>query len=223
MASLAERIRFALSNRANTNVGYLAEFSDPGALYDAVKAVRKKGYERIDTFSPFPIHGMDRLMGLGQSPLGFMAFGGAMLGLSLSILMQWWMSAVDYPLNVGNKPTFAFEQAMPINFELMVVFAAITIVVGMLALNGLPRPYNPLFFSSRFARVTDDGFFLQVQIGDRKFDRAPTADLLYDLGAASVEFIDHDGAYEVGRDGRAFDAPPTPPGEPPPPHTTGAV
>jgi len=198
---MANFLTNALRQRADQNVGLLAEFAHPGDLYAAVKAARKEGYSRLDTFSPFPIHGMDKAMGLGPSLLGYLAIVGGLTGLGLGLLMQWYMSAYDYPLNISGKPLFALESAVPVNFELTVLFAALAAVGGMLALNGLPRPYNPLFNSERFSRASDDGFFLQVAAADGRFDRGRTADFLRDLGAIHVEYVDHTGAYDVAEGG----------------------
>lgn len=206
-----DAIRTRLDDRANQNVGLLAEFSDPGALYDAVKGMREKGYSRIDTFSPFPIHGMDRAMGLPVSKLGFLVFGVALIGLFLGFFLQWWTSAgpqfdwwpgsitnlAPYPINISNKPLFAFESSVPVMFELTILFSALGAVGGMLALNGLPKPYNPLFHSERFGRVTDDAFFLHVAEADGAYGRDATTDDLFDLGALAVEYIDHDGATDA--------------------------
>ncbi|MEL7363166.1 MAG: DUF3341 domain-containing protein [Bacteroidota bacterium] len=192
-----------LSGRPDANVGLLAQFSNPGTLYDAVKEIRKRGYTRIEAYSPFPIHGMDKAMGLSYSKLGYLVFVGAITGCSLAFLMQWWMNAVDYPINISNKPLFAFEPSVPVAFELTVLFSALTAVGGMLALNGLPRPYNPLFFSKRFARVTDDAFFLQVEAVDGKYDEMATAELLYEIGAMSVEVVGHEGTRDIARGGQA--------------------
>jgi len=193
---------------ADQHVGLLAEFSDPGALYDAMKALRKKGYTKVDTFSPFPIHGMDAAMGLKTSPLGFFVFVGGTVGLLLAIFLQWWTSAggqpdwlatylQGYPINISNKPLFAWESSVPIMFELMVLLSALTAIGGMLALNGLPKPYNPLFFSERFSSATDDGFFLHIGILDSQFDDSSTATDLFDAGAMGVESITHEGAEPV--------------------------
>ena len=190
-------IRQQLEDRANQHVGLLAEYSDPGALVHAVEGLRQKGYSQIDTFTPFPIHGMDRAMGLPVSKLGFMVFGGAVAGGVLGFLLQWWTSEVDYAINISNKPLFAWESSIPIIFELTILFAALTAVGGMLALNGLPKPYNPLFNSSRFSRSTDDAFFLHVSSRDGAFSRSTTADDLNGLGALAVEYVDHDGATLV--------------------------
>lgn len=209
----------ALRARADKHVGLLAEFSNPGDLVEAVESVRRAGYTQIDTFSPFPIHGMDRAMGLSPSKLGYLVIGGGLTGCALAFLMQWWMGAVDYPLNISGKPFFAVEPSVPIAFELTILFSALAAVGGMFALNGLPKPYNPLFYSQRFARATDDGFFLQIAANDKQFDRPATAALLRDHGALGVEYVDHDGAYDLDERGEVVTAPATPP----PPHTTSAI
>lgn len=194
---MLKKIRSILSSGGNRNVGYLAEFSDPGALVEAVKALRKKGYAKLDTFTPFPVHGMDRAMGLSTSKLGYIIFLGGATGLALGWWLQWWTSAVDFSINISNKPFFAIESSVPIMFELTVLFSALTAVGAMLALNGLPRPYNPLFNSRRFARVTDDGFFLQIGNGDSDVDREEVVGDLVGLGAMHVEYVDHEGATSL--------------------------
>ena len=172
--------------------GLLAEFAHPGALLEAAKNIHESGYKHFDTHSPFPIHGMDKAMGLGQSKVGYITLGGAVAGLALATWLQWWTSAVDYPINISGKPYFAIEPSIPIMFELTVLFSAIAAVTGMLLLNGLPRPYNPLFYSSEFMRVTDDAFFLHIAASDPSFDLEDTEALLHESGALSVEVIyDH--------------------------------
>jgi hypothetical protein len=184
---------------ADPAIGLLAEFSDPGALVHAAQQLRRDGFTRVDAFSPFPIHGMDRALGLGPSLLGYLVFAGGAAGLASGYLLQWWTSAVDYSINISNKPFFAIEPSVPIMFELTVLFSAATAVIGMLVLNGLPRPYNPLFNSDRFGKVTDDGFFLHIGAGDGGKDDAAIANALYAAGALGVERIDHDGAHPVQR------------------------
>ncbi len=169
--------------------GLLAEFRNPGVLLHAAERMHKEGYRFFDTHSPFPIHGMDRAMGLGQSKVGYIALGGGLGGLLTGYLMQWWMGGYDYPINVGGKPFFAIEPSIPIMFELTILLAALSTVAGMLALNGLPRLYNPLFYSRRFLRATDDGFFLHVSGTDKRFSVDGTRELLSDLGAVFVEEV----------------------------------
>ena len=211
-------IRKQLESRADQHVGLLAEFSDPGALVHAVERLREAGYRRLDTFTPFPVHGMDRAMGLPPSKLGFIVFGMGTLGALTGYLLQWWTAAVDYPIAISNKPLFAIEYAIPVIFELTVLFSALGAVGGMLALNALPKPYNPLFHSERFGRATDDGFFLHVAGADGRFDREATSRILFEEGALGVEHVTHGGAEALSQAGApAAEAPATPP------HTTGEI
>ena len=177
--------------------GLLAEFPNPGALYHAAEGVRDAGYKHFDAHSPFPIHGMDQAMGLGNSQVGWLCLGGGITGLSLGIWLQWWTGAVDYPLNISGKPFFAFEPSIPVIFELTILFSALGAVAGMFALNGLPRPYNPLFYSRNFLRVTDDAFFLHVAATDRRFDTEGTRKLLEGLGATNIEVIRDPGHSDL--------------------------
>ncbi len=170
--------------------GMLGEFRDPLALVEAAREVRKEGYRFFDAHSPFPIHGMDRAMGLGQSILGYFVFGAGLAGVGAATLMQWWMGAVDYPLLISGKPFFSIEPSLPVIFEVMVLFSALTAVFGMFALNRLPRPHNPLFNSERFAAVSDDAFFLHVEARDPRFDPEKTRTLLEQLGATHVEIVE---------------------------------
>lgn len=177
--------------------GLLAEFSDPGALLHAAEAVRDEGYRHFDTHSPFPIHGMDEAMGLGNAAgVGVFTFLGGLTGFVGAYLLQWWTAAVDYPINISGKPFFAVEPSVPIMFELTVLFASFGAVAGMLALNGLPRPYNPLFYSDRFDGATDDRFFLHIAASDEQFDSEETAVLLRELGALHLELVQDDGVAE---------------------------
>lgn len=169
--------------------GILAEFSDPGALVHAAERVHKAGFRHFDTHSPFPIHGMDRAMGMGQSKVGYFTMGGGITGFALAYWLQWWTGGVDYPLNISGKPFFAVEPSIPIIFELTVLFSAFGAVIGMLALNGLPRPFNPLFYSRNFERVSDDAFFLHIAASDRKFNEDDAAALLEELGGFNVEIL----------------------------------
>ena len=175
--------------------GVLAEFAHPGELLHAAEAVREAGYRHFDTHSPFPIHGMDKAMGLGNSIVGWITLGGGIAGLALATWMQWWMGSVSYPINISGKPFFAVEPSIPIMFELTVLLASLATAAGMFALNGLPRPYNPLFYSKNFLRVTDDAFFLHIAASDGRFDHESTTRMLTELGASNVETI-HDRGEE---------------------------
>jgi len=169
-----------------------AEFDTPAALVEAVRAVRAKGYTKLDAFTPFPVHGMDQALGLGRSRLGYLVFAMGLLGTVSALLLQWWTGAVDYPLVIGGKPFFAFEFSIPVTFEVTVLLAAFAAVLGMLALNGLPRLHHPVFSSELHRRVSDDGFLLVIEGGDPQFDAGACQELLTSLGARRTELIEED-------------------------------
>ena len=170
----------------------VAEFGDPEALVAAASAMREKGYTRMDACSPLPVHGIDAVLGIRRSPLGWFVLVGGLTGAALALLLQWWTGAVDYPLVIGGKPLFAFEPSIPITFELAVLLAAFTAVGGMFALNGLPRLYHPLFEYQGFRSVTDDRFLLAVEAADPQFHLEETPELLRGLGADTTAVVRED-------------------------------
>jgi len=170
--------------------GVMAEYEDPAALTHAAERVRDAGYRKWDVYSPFPVHGMDEAMGIPHSRVGFIVGAGALLGVVGAMLMQGWMSAVDYKIVVADKPFFAWEQFMPITFELGVLLSAFGAIFGMLALNGLPRLNHPLFKKERFLRVSDDRFMIVIEAADPQFDLGRTRSLLESAGGTNVEVVD---------------------------------
>jgi Protein of unknown function (DUF3341) len=176
--------------------GVMAEYPTPAALYHACETVRDAGYRHWDSYTPFPIHNMEEAMGIKRTILPVIVATMAFTGVSLSYLMQWWMSAVDYPLMKQGKPPGSFggdggwQAFVPILFELGVLLAAFASIIGMLALNGLPRWHHPLFAKERFLKVSDDRFVIAVEARDVKFDPERTRDLLRKAGATSVELVE---------------------------------
>ena len=168
----------------------MAGFAEPDELLAAVREVRARGYTQIDTLTPFPVHGMDEAMGLGRSRLGWLVLMLGATGAGSALLLQWWTGAVDYPLVVGGKPLFAIEFAVPVTFELLVLFAAFAAVFGMLAWNGLPRLDHPVFDYGAFRGATDDRFVLVIERDDDCFDERATPELLRDLGGRDVELVE---------------------------------
>jgi hypothetical protein len=171
--------------------GILAEFATPAELLHACERVRDAGYTRWDAHTPFPVHGLDRAMGMKASLLPWivlaMGLGGAAVGFGL----QAWVHSSEYPLVISGKPFFAWPAYVPITFEMGVLGGALGAVFGMLALNQLPMHYHPLFHSSRFERATDDRFFVSIEAWDPKFDVAATRRFLEELGARGVETVEN--------------------------------
>lgn len=169
--------------------GILAEYDTPDQLVSAAKKVRDAGFEKWDTYSPFPVHGIDAAMGIKMTILPWFTLIAGLTGLATAITMQWWMNAYDYPWIVSGKPIWSIPANVPIMFELTVLFSAITTLVGMLMLNGLPHPSHPLDMVKRFARVTDDKFFLLIQAADAKFDEKESRELIDGTHPVAVENV----------------------------------
>jgi len=169
--------------------GVMAEFATPAELLRAAGRLRARGYTKIEAYSPFPIHGLDTALGHGGSKVPWIVLCGAVVGASSGLALQWWTSAVSYPIRVGGKPFFSVPAFVPITFELGVLFSAFAALLGMLALNRLPQPYHPVFNHSRFHRVTDDRFFLAVEAGDPMFNVERAEHDLSDAGGLNIEVL----------------------------------
>jgi len=166
--------------------GMLGEFDSPGAILRAAGEVRRAGYTRFDVHTPYPVHGMDAAMGLGRSKLGWIVSGGAAAGFLTALALQWYTNW-DFPLILQAKPYQPWPAYVIVIFELTVLFAAFAAVIGMFALNGLPRWYHPTFHSDRFAAVGNNRFYVSIEAADKKFDPATTRQFLSSIGATYVE------------------------------------
>jgi hypothetical protein len=181
--------------------GVAAAFDSPDGLLRAARELRKNGYTKIEAYTPFPVHGIDDILGIPHSKLGYFVLVGGLTGTSLALLLQWWTNAGNpnfllgtglgaYPLVIGGKPLFALESSIPITFELTVLLASFTAVFGMLALNGLPSLYHSIFNFRSAPRVTDDQFVLVVERADPRFDALEASRLFRSLDAESVEIVE---------------------------------
>jgi hypothetical protein len=169
--------------------GILAEFENPKKLALACQRVYQSGYQKFDSYTPFPIHGMEKYQGIGESKLGWIVIGHSFLGFLGGLSLMIFTSYVDYPLNISGKPFLNFPAFVPVAFELTILLSAFGAVFGMFFLNDLPKHNNPLFNSERFAKATDDGFFLCIEAEDQLFDKAQVMQLYEELGATHVEEV----------------------------------
>jgi cytochrome c5 len=151
--------------------GALAVYGTADDLGDAIVRARQKGFTRLDAVSPYPLHGIDQLLGKGPSRLGYLAAAAGLTATAIAKTVQWWISAVDYPLNIGGNPLFALPAFVPVTFELMVLFASLTTVIGMLAVfNGLPQYGSALLRSRHIRDLTCNRYGLVIDGADKRFD-----------------------------------------------------
>jgi hypothetical protein len=168
----------------------MAEFDSPEQLLDAARRARAEGYRNMDAYTPLPIEGLSEAVGFEHTRLPLIVLLGGLAGCVGGFLMQYYLSAIDYPLNVGGRPLNSWPSFIPITFELTILCAALSAVVGMIVLNGLPMPYHPVFNVPRFAAASHNRFFLCIETADPKFDRMNTWMFLQSLGAAEVSEVD---------------------------------
>jgi mono/diheme cytochrome c family protein len=187
-----------IGNKPPQTYGLLAEYSDPQDLIAAARAVRDAGYSRWDTYSPFPVHGIDPAMKIRATRLPWIVFVAGLSGGIGALTLQWWTSSVDYEWLVSGKPFFSVLANIPITFELTVLAASLTCFYSMLLLNKLPQPSDPLDRVKRFARATDDRFFVLVRASDPKFDAEGTHALLSDTKPTAVEEVPEDEGTPSG-------------------------
>lgn len=174
--------------------GYLIEFETVDQLMHAAEKVRDAGFDKWDAHSPFPVHGLDKAMGVKRTILPYLVFVGGFTGLILATFMQWWMNAYDYPYVISGKPFWSIPANFPVMFEVTVLFSAFSTFFGMLGFNQLPELYHPLFSAERFRRVTSDRFFISIEAKDPKFHEDKTRSFADTLGGAAVEAVEEEGA-----------------------------
>ena len=170
--------------------GVIGEFDDPDQLVHAGRKIREMGYQKLDAMSPFPVHGIDEAIGIPYSKLGWIVICFGLSGTATAELLIWYCGVISYPLVIGGKPLFDFTFTIPIAFELTILFSAFASLIGMLAMNGLPRLYHPALNYKNSHRATDDRFLLVIEADDPKFDPQKSAEHLRSVGAAEVEVVE---------------------------------
>jgi hypothetical protein len=170
--------------------GLLAEFDSATAIVDAARRTRQAGFTKIDTFTPFPIHELDAALKLPRTKLPWLVLGGGIAGMAAGFALQYWASVIQYPLNIGGRPLASWPAFIVPSYELTILFAALTAVIGMIALNGLPMPYHPVFNVPQFSSASADRFFLSIETRDPRFDLAATRSFLEGLQPLGVTEIE---------------------------------
>jgi hypothetical protein len=170
--------------------GLLVEFETPGEILAAAEKVRDAGYTRWDAHTPFPVHGLDRAMGLRGTKLPWIVMAGGTTGCLFGLGLQWWTNAVNYPFVISGKPFWSIPANIPVMFEITVLFSALSAFLAMILMNGFPQWHHPVFTSERFRRATQDRFFLSVEVEDPLFDESRTTAFLRGLGGVSLERLE---------------------------------
>jgi Protein of unknown function (DUF3341) len=170
--------------------GLMAEFEGPTEVVEAARRVREEGYRRVDAYSPYPIEELGEALGHHHSWLPLLVLLGGITGGLSGYLLQYWAAVIAYPLNIGGRPIHSWPAFIVPTFEMTILFAAGTAVLGMLALNGLPEPYHPVFNVPSFARATKDRFFIVIESRDPRFDLDGTWSFLLSLAPRFVSEVD---------------------------------
>jgi Protein of unknown function (DUF3341) len=171
--------------------GLMAEFETPEQVVGAALRSRAEGYNRMDAYTPFAVEGLAEAVGFHRGrKLSAITLAGGLTGSCTGFFLCWWPSVIGYPLNVGGKPYNSWPAFIPITFELTILFSALSAVFGMLALNGLPMPYHPVFNAPDFDLASRDRFFLCIEADDPKFDRTQTREFLEGLNALQVTEVE---------------------------------
>jgi len=171
--------------------GLMAEFENPTALAAAAHKVREKGYRKVEAYSPFAIEEVNEALGLHSNKLPLLVLLGGILGGLSGYFLQYYVAVIDFPLNIGGRPLHSWPSFIIITFELTILFAALSTVLGLFGLCGLPMPYHPVFNVSRFAFASRDRFFICIEATDPLFDRHETADFLHTLAPREVSEVAH--------------------------------
>ncbi|HTU40263.1 MAG TPA: DUF3341 domain-containing protein [Candidatus Aquilonibacter sp.] len=169
--------------------GIMVEFDTPTALLEAARRTYQAGYKKIDAYSPFPIEGLAEEIGFHHDAVALVVLICGIIGGLTGYLLQYWCDAVSYPINVGGRPYNSWPAFIVITFELTILFGGVSALLGMLALNGLPMPYHPVFNVPRFAMASKDRFFLIVFSSDKKYDPAGTRAFLEGLQPRSISEV----------------------------------
>jgi hypothetical protein len=172
--------------------GVMGEFTTPDELIEAARKVREAGYRRFDSYAPFPVEGLSEAMHLKRNLVPLITLLGGLAGGLGGFGFQYWVNVSSYAMNIGGRPLNSWPAFIPVTFELTILGASLSAVLGMLALNGLPQPHHPVFNVHRFSHASTDRFFICIEARDKKFHLAETARFLQSLHAHHVSEVSDD-------------------------------
>jgi hypothetical protein len=170
--------------------GMVAEFGTAEEVLNAAEQAKFAGYKKMDAYTPYPVHGLSDAIGFRENVMPYMIFFAGLCGVAFGFTLLWYTSTIDYPLNVGGKPFNSLPSFMPISFECIVLFSALTATFGMLAMNKLPKPYHSIFNTPGFERASQDRFFLGIESEDPNYDSEKTRKFLEGLGPIAVNEVE---------------------------------
>jgi hypothetical protein len=169
--------------------GLMAEFEEPEDLIRAAHHAHEAGYRKMDAYTPFPIEEVSEAVGHHHTILPWVVLGGGAFGCVAGFMLQYWVSVIEYPINVGGRPFNSWPSFIPVTFEMTVLFAALSAVLGMILLNRLPQPYHPVFNVGRFALASSNRFFLCIEAEDAKFDKEETRRFLQEQKPCQISEV----------------------------------
>jgi hypothetical protein len=166
--------------------GLMAEFDSAQELLDAAHKAHEAGYQKMDAYSPFPVEGLAEAIGFHKNRVALVVLIGAIIGGLSAYALQYWVAVITYPVNVGGRPYHSWPSFIIVTFELTILFGGLSAAIGMLALNGLPMPYHPVFNVPEFAKASDNKFFLVVFSSDSNYDAVRTRSFLSGLAPRMI-------------------------------------
>jgi hypothetical protein len=166
--------------------GVMAEYETGQTLVDAARQTMAQGFTRVEAYTPVPIEELNDIIHKKRTILPMLVLAGGLAGMATGFGLQYWASAIEYPMNVGGRPTASWTTFIVPSYELTILFAALTAAIGMALLSGLPQPYHPVFNVERFSMASSDKFFLVIESTDAKFDRHAASEFLRSTGAKGV-------------------------------------
>ena len=170
----------------NVTYGVMAEFDSAQAIVDAARKVKDEGYTNVEAYTPVPIEDLNVILHRRRTYLPLIALIGGLTGMATGFALQYWASVIEYPLNIGGRPLASWPAFVIPSYELTILFSALATAIGMIALNGLPQPYHPVFNAPRFSLASSDKCFLVIEAVDAKYDSQRTPRFLQDIGAKGV-------------------------------------
>jgi len=173
-------------SESNPVYGLMAEFDSAQELLDAAHMTHEAGYQKMDAYSPFPVEGLAEAIGFRKNRVALVVLIGAILGGLSGYMLQYWVAAITYPTNIGGRPYHSWPSFIIVTFEMTILFGGLSAVFGMLALNGLPMPYHPVFNVAEFSQASENKFFLVVFASDPKYDAAGTRSFLQGLAPRMI-------------------------------------